>query len=102
MSEVTYEHSTARESWAGPVNSCGAVRTDRDGVLPDRAVDCAARAGDRRFGLSSALRAHANAPYKSDLLRRTIRSRKPPEGARTGGGVGYAHHEEVLAERGGR
>jgi hypothetical protein len=33
-----------------------------------------ARAGNRRFGRSSALRAHTKPPYKTDLLRKTRRA----------------------------
>jgi hypothetical protein len=38
-----------------------------------REVRAAARAGDRRFGPLSALRAHTKAPYKTDLHRKTLR-----------------------------
>jgi hypothetical protein len=34
-----------------------------------------ARAGNRQFGRLGALRAHTKAPYKPDLLRRTLRAR---------------------------
>ena len=37
-----------------------------------------ARAGNRRFGLVSALRAHTKAPYRTDLLREMLRALKRP------------------------
>jgi hypothetical protein len=42
-----------------------------------------ARAGNHRFGLLSALRAHTKAPYKNDLLRETLRALNRPRMART-------------------
>ena len=46
---------------------------------------CAARAGDRRFWLLSALRAHTKAPYKTDLHRETLMALNRPGTARTVG-----------------
>jgi hypothetical protein len=43
-----------------------------------------ARAGNRRFGLLSALHAHTKLPHKTDLLWRTLRPIKRPERAQTG------------------
>jgi hypothetical protein len=43
-----------------------------------------ARAGNRRFCLLSALRAHAEAPYKPDLLWEMLRALNRPGRARTG------------------
>ena len=54
-------------------------------------------AGNRRFGTVSALRAHTKAPYKIDLLWKTLRARKSlnrPGRARTADGARVA-----LAER---
>jgi hypothetical protein len=42
-----------------------------------------ARAGNRRFWLLSALRAHTKAPYKTDLHRKTLMALKRPRAART-------------------
>jgi hypothetical protein len=42
-----------------------------------------ARAGNRRFWLLSALRAHTKMPYKIDLLWETLRALKHPGRART-------------------
>jgi hypothetical protein len=42
------------------------------------AVADAARAGNRRFWLLSALRAHTKMPYKTDLYRKTLRALKRP------------------------
>ena len=43
----------------------------------------AARAGNSRFGLLIALRAHTKAPYKTNLLWETLRARNRSGGART-------------------
>ena len=43
--------------------------------------EAAARAGTRRFRRLSAPRTHTNAPYKTDLLRRTLRALERPERA---------------------
>jgi hypothetical protein len=43
--------------------------------------DCPGR--NRRFGLLSALRAHTNAPHKTNFLRETLRPRNRPWAART-------------------
>jgi hypothetical protein len=42
-----------------------------------------ARAGNRRFGPLSALRAHTKAPYKMDFHRKTLMALKRPGAART-------------------
>jgi hypothetical protein len=42
-----------------------------------------ARAGARRFGPLSALRAHTKAPYKTDFNRKTLRELHRPGTART-------------------
>jgi len=44
---------------------------------------CPARAGNRRFRLLSALRAHTKAPYKIDFHRKTLRVLDRPWAART-------------------
>ena len=46
-------------------------------------VELPARAGNHRFGLLSALRAHTKAPYKPDLLWETRRALNCPGRART-------------------
>jgi hypothetical protein len=58
-----------------------------------------ARAGNRRFGTSSALRAHTKAPYKIDLLWKTLRPLKCPGRARTVA-RGVAQRDHVVACRG--
>ena len=55
----------------------GLVRTRR--CLQEREPGrFTARAGNRHFWLLSSLRAHAKAPYKTDLLRKTRRPLKRP------------------------
>ena len=57
------------------------------GARPPRASTWPARAGNRRFWLLSALRTHTTAPYKSDLMWKTLRppkNSKRPRRVRTG------------------
>ena len=44
----------------------------------------AARTGNRRFRLLSALRAHTKGPHKTDFHRKTRRALNRPRAARTG------------------
>jgi hypothetical protein len=46
-------------------------------------ADCTARAQNRRVRLLSALRAHTKAPYKTELLWRTLRALNRPGWSRT-------------------
>jgi hypothetical protein len=61
-----------------------------------------ARAGHRRFWPLSALRAHTKAPYKTDLIWKTLRPLERPGRARTGQGVHRAGARRglLLGERG--
>jgi hypothetical protein len=65
-----------------------------------------AQAGNRRFGILSALRTQTKAPYKTDLLWETPRALNRPGRARTGGGGGIRIEfaptwgQEVLSARG--
>jgi hypothetical protein len=56
----------------------------------------AARAGIRRFGSLSGLRAHTKAPYKTDLHRKTLMALNSPGTART---VGERLHDLVRPRR---
>jgi hypothetical protein len=56
----------------------------------------AARAGQRRFWLLSALCTHTNTPYKTDLLWRTLRPLKRPIGCGQSGRRG-AQIDDVLS-----
>jgi hypothetical protein len=49
----------------------------------DWPLSSSARAGNRRFWLLSALRAHTKAPYKTDLLGKTLRAFSRPGRSRT-------------------
>jgi hypothetical protein len=59
-------------------------------------VKCTARAGNRRFWCFSALRAHAKAPYKTDLHRKTLSVLNRPGRAPT---VAVALGLEVVREQ---
>ena len=85
QTRFTVENASATETpRAGPDSRAptGTARSSpchaagRSGTLP-------ARAGNHRFWLLSTPRAHTKAPYKSDLLRETLRSLKRPGRART-------------------
>jgi hypothetical protein len=62
----------------------GLAVVDRGVGRAERGVGTA-RAGNRRFGLFSALRAHTKAPYQTDSLWKTRRALNRPGRARTGG-----------------
>ena len=49
-----------------------------------------ARAGNRRFGPLSAVRAHTKAPYKIDFHKKTLRALNRPWAARTDGQEAHA------------
>ena len=63
-----------------------------------------ARAGNRRFRLLSALRAHTKAPYKTDLHRKTLMALNRPGTARTDvvelGVLRAVERRQVVQERG--
>jgi hypothetical protein len=55
-------------------HNTSATEARADQAPPARPLDVTARAGNRRFGLLSTLRAHAKAPYKTNLHRETPRN----------------------------
>jgi hypothetical protein len=83
--------SSCRRS-ASLASACSVV-ISADAVL---AFSAAARAGNRRFGLVSALRAHTKAQYKPDVLWRTRRALDRPGRARTILGHRRARHRVGL------
>ena len=58
-----------------------------------------ARAGSRRFGPVSALRAHADAPHKTDLIWETLKVFKRPGRARTDAFEGLLVGRGLVVER---
>jgi hypothetical protein len=68
-----------------PQNIAGQTRVRVLAKAASRSRVCTtARAGNRRFWLLSALRAHTKAPYKTDLHRKTLMALNRPGAARTG------------------
>ena len=78
-----------------PAHTLQCDRVARSVVETPEQLAASARAGNRRFCLLNALRAHEKAPHKSDLLWETLRALNRPGWTEPKAGVGKTQAEVV-------